>query len=49
MAPGAELAGPHTPHVIATNGGHNFFGTDPQLVIKAIRDVVRGVRTESGR
>jgi pimeloyl-ACP methyl ester carboxylesterase len=34
---------PHTPHVIATDGDHNFFVSDPQLVIKAIRDVVRRV------
>jgi pimeloyl-ACP methyl ester carboxylesterase len=40
---------PHTPHVIATDGDHNFFVSDPQLVIKAIRDVVRRVYSDSGR
>jgi len=40
---------PHTPHVIATDSGHDIHVNDPQLVIKAIRNVLRRVRADSGR
>jgi pimeloyl-ACP methyl ester carboxylesterase len=35
---------PRTPHVIATESGHDIHVNDPQLVIKAIRQVLKRVR-----
>ena len=38
---------PHTPHVIAADSGHDIHVNDPQLVIKAIRQVVKRVRASA--